>query len=67
MFGCGVTVLHNMVNSSKTFMASYPWKYTNYYTTTKVKKVNCNEKKSRISACNDYDNISNVQRNKQAL
>ena len=60
MFDCGIIVLQNKVSSSKIFVVLHhhiPGSI-NYHTITMVKKVNYNEKRSKISAYNDYDNRS---------
>ena len=58
MFGCGVTVLQNMVSSSNMFAVLRHWipGGTNRHTIAMAEKANCNEKKSRICVFDDYNN-----------
>ena len=60
MFGCGVTVLQNMVSSNKIFMVLGHWTSgsTNHHTVAMVEKVNYSEKKLRIPVCNDSSSES---------
>ena len=59
MYGCGVTVPHNMVSSSNIFAVLHHWipRSINCHTIAMAEKAKCNEK-SRICVFNDndYDN-----------
>ena len=58
IFGCGVTVLQNMVSSSEHICGLRHWipGSTNCHTIAMAEKANCNEKKSRFCVFNDYNN-----------
>ena len=58
MFGCGVTVLQNMVSSSNVFAVLHHWipVSINHHTIAVAEKANCDEKKSRICVFNNYNN-----------
>ena len=60
MFGCGVTVLQNVVSSSNilNFAVLRHWipRSINRHTIAMAEKANCDKKKSRIYVFNNYNN-----------